>query len=96
LKGWTDIFRSAEDLLVADSPRNPLYPDLLPQSGYTTAGRQVLAASVRSFVFGGNGSWNDVYLPDKRIKEEFEELTDELYEAVVSGMVSAVNCGMEG
>jgi hypothetical protein len=57
-------------------------------------GRQLLAASVAGFVFGGMGSWNDHGFSDRESQARYERVTSQLYAAVMEGMATAVNEGM--
>ena len=87
LESWTPWFDQALALLVSPAPVPPSHPDILPNLGYSLRARQILAAAVRGWVFGGMGSWNDADLPDPA----YETTTQEYFEAVMNGVVAAVN-----
>lgn len=87
LESWTPWFDQALALLASPAPVPPTHPDLLPDRGYPLLARQLLAAAVRGWVFGGMGSWNDADLPDPA----YESVTQQYFEAVMNGIVAAVN-----
>jgi hypothetical protein len=87
LESWTPWFDQALALLSSPEPVPPTHPDLLPAPGYSLAARQILAAAVRGWVFGGMGSWNDADIPDPA----YESVTRDYFEAVMNGIVAAVN-----
>lgn len=94
LSSWCETFRKAEDALGAPNPVAPYHPDILPPDGYTLAARQLLAAAVGGFVFGGMGSWNDYSPESSDARQEYERLSEQLYAAVTDGLRVAVNDGM--
>jgi hypothetical protein len=94
LSGWHDIFEKAKATLDLPEPIAPYYPDILPADGYSQAARQLMAASVAGFVFGGMGSWNDAGFSDTKLQAVYETVTRELYAAVMNGIVCAVNEGL--
>ena len=87
LESWTPWFDQALALLSSPAPVPPNHPDILPNFGYSIRARQLLAAAVRGWVFGGMGSWNDADLPDPA----YESVTQEYFEAEMNGVVAAVN-----
>ncbi len=95
MASWGETFEKAAESFGSSQPLAPYHPDILPARGYTLAARQLLAASVGAFVFGGMGSWNDLGFRDPAVHAEYERLTKELYAAVIGGLVAAVNQGME-
>ena len=91
LGGFASWFGDARRLLDDPDPTPPYHPDLLPDVGYTLAARQLLASAARAWVFGGMGSWNDVYLEDERSRTEYERVSGDLWHAVLNGLCGAVN-----
>ena len=87
LEAWTPWFDQALALLASPAPVPPNHPDILPDSGYSLTARQIVAATVRGWVFGGMGSWNDAEIPDPA----YESVTRDYFEAVMNGVVAAVN-----
>lgn len=53
--------------------------------------RQLFAAASRSWVFGGMGSWNDMYLADPEARKEYDRISENLFEAIQQALMSAVN-----
>jgi hypothetical protein len=91
LSGWTDTFAGAAAMFDAPEPVAPYHPDILPPDGYTLAARRLLAAAVSAYVFGGMGSWNDVAPSTPEGQSAYRRLSEQLYEAVIGGIVTAVN-----
>jgi hypothetical protein len=96
LSPWCETFQRAADALGAPNPAAPYHPDILPPEGYTLEARQLLAAAVGGFVFGGMGSWNDGGPESSDARQEYEQLSTELYAAVMEGLGVAVNDGAAG
>ena len=94
LAAWSETFAKAAESLGANAPAAPYHPDILPPRGYSSRARQLLAAAVGAFVFGGMGSWNDLGFAERKLQERYERLTKELYAAVMGGLVAAVNRGV--
>ncbi|HVF99478.1 MAG TPA: hypothetical protein VND68_06545 [Chloroflexia bacterium] len=88
-EAWADIFKAARDEL--DSHGEGRLPDMMPGEGYSHAARRLLSAASRAWVFGGMGSWNDVYFPGEEARTDYSRLTAQLYDAVVTAAVAATN-----
>lgn len=88
---WAEWFSKALALLEDASPATPFHPDILPPEGYGLEARQLMAAAAQAYVFGGMGSWNDVWLKDEGARREYDDVTAELYDAVKLATVAAPN-----
>lgn len=88
LENWVENFEGARAQLA--EPR-PSVMGLLPAAGYGREARQLLAAALSSWVFGGMGSWNDTGPRDSSQFLRYDELTGQLYDALMNGLVSATN-----
>jgi hypothetical protein len=88
---WADCFSKSLQLLDSPNPVPPYHPDMLPDTGFDLEARQVIAAAVQAYVFGGMGSWNDMGFENKDLNEEYQRITKELYEAVKMSIVMASN-----
>lgn len=88
---WSISFTNALKLL--DSPHLDahFYSDILPASGFSLEARQLLASAASAFVFGGMGSWNDMGFSEPDTQNEYNRVTQELYEAVKLGLIMASN-----
>lgn len=92
LENWGNIFQNALNLLASESPQDSFYqPDIIVANNYELINRQLLFASGRSYVFGGMGSWNDIWLKDGSEQGNYDRLTSKLYELVNSSIVAAIN-----
>jgi hypothetical protein len=87
LADWLPWFAEAIGLLSSSDPVLPFHPDLLPETGYPLPARQLLAATVRGWVFGGMGSWNDI----GSTHPAYGPLTREYFQAVMNAIVTATN-----
>jgi hypothetical protein len=66
------------------------YPDLAPPGSLPHWAEQFLAAAQAAWVFGGMGSWNDVWF-EGTVQERYEALSEELYLLLNSVIVTAAN-----
>lgn len=87
---WIECFREAERALSDPSPEIPYHPDLLPPSTPPDVQR-LLAGASKAWVFGGMGSWNDLYLQDPRQQQRYEQVSQELYMAVLAAARAGTN-----
>jgi hypothetical protein len=83
---WPSWFERA--LAVSDDI--PYHPDMLP-SAYTREARHLAAMAAQAWVFGGMGSWNDVLFEDKAAAAKYEQVSRNLYNAVLVALVASTN-----
>lgn len=91
LEGWTEWFVKALDVAESLDPEVPYNPDMAPAGSLVLEERQLLAAAVQSWVFGGMGSWNDIWLSDESQTARYEKVTEQLYAAVIESLVAVAN-----
>lgn len=96
LDTWADWFADALHRTQTGDPEIPFHPDLAPRPPVTEDAARLLAAAAKSFVFGGMGSWNDVWLRDAEARRRFEEVSRNLYRAMLNAFVAATNCQLDG
>lgn len=89
--GWEKWFGKALHLLHDPSPVLPFYADLLPPMVRTIKVRQLLAGALQAWVFGELGSWNDVYIIDSSLEKEYQQLSKNLYVAVIQSVGAVTN-----
>jgi hypothetical protein len=89
--GWEKWFRKALQLLHDPTPVLPFYADLLPSTVKNIKVRQLLAGTLQAWVFGGLGSWNDVYINDSSLEMEYQQISRSLYKAVMQSVGSVTN-----
>jgi hypothetical protein len=88
---FAQCFRGGLEALSAADPfkrmpcRDPLVPQMLP-----AASQQLLTAAQAAWVFGGMGSWNDLYFEGPE-GTDYATLTDRLYGLLNQAVVEAVN-----
>jgi hypothetical protein len=90
LSSWESWFSKAAALLDDPAPAAPYHRDLLPLDA-TLDRRQLSAAVVQGWVFGGMGSWNDSGLADPTAQTEYERVSANLYSALLAGLSAAAN-----
>jgi hypothetical protein len=88
---WGEYFTEAIELLGHSAPVIPYHPDLLPPGFRVLSSRQLLASACKAWVFGGMGSWNDVYFENRSLKKDYHSVTTRLYRATMNAIGSATN-----
>ncbi|CAL8975672.1 hypothetical protein PROP_01744 [Propionicimonas sp. T2.31MG-18] len=87
---WLPWFQRASSLLDDPAPVPRYHADMIPV-GRPVEQRQLAAAAIEAWVFGGMGSWNDVWLPDEHERAEYDKHTAGLYSAVVDALLAVAN-----
>jgi hypothetical protein len=90
LHDWARWFAKSEALLDDTAPAAPYHQDILPPDA-SLERRQLAAAVVQAWVFGGMGSWNDGGLADRAAHREYERVGAVLYSALLLALPAAVN-----
>ena len=90
LTEWAPWFAKSEALLFDPEPTAPYHRDLLPIDAELRR-RQLAAAVVQGWVFGGMGSWNDGGLADPTAQREYERVGAALYASLLLGLAAAAN-----
>jgi hypothetical protein len=88
---WVKWFEGALGQLHDPSPVPRFHPDALPEFGYSHDARALFAAAVGAFVFGGMGSWNDVYIKDQQLEAEYRTASVALHAALDDAFQASVN-----
>jgi hypothetical protein len=88
---WCEYFAEAIGLLSNSAPEIPYHPDLLPPGFQGLSSRQLLASACKAWVFGGMGSWNDVYFENRSLKKDYHSVTVRLYQATTNAIGAAAN-----
>jgi hypothetical protein len=65
--------------------------DFLPPFGYPAEARRLLSAASGAWVFGGMGWWNDMSFSDSSQQQQYDTVTEQLYDAVCRGILAATN-----
>ena len=93
LEDWARWFQKAIELCSARDPQPPYHPDMFPRTGFPPDARRLLAIATQSWVFGGMGSWNDVWF-DGDDQGRYREVTSALYDSMLRGFEAAVNSAL--
>ena len=83
---WTRIFDDALKVFEKDDRATQL-----PLIGYSTMAHTLLKAAASAWVFGGMGSWNDIWFEDDKLTPTYTQLTENLYNAIIGSVMSATN-----
>lgn len=66
------------------------HADMVPEGLLTLGHLQILSCAARAWVFGGMGSWNDVWF-EGADQDTYRELSDRLFSAILDGLVLSTN-----
>jgi hypothetical protein len=72
-------------------PEPAYHPDMLPSCGVPLPRVRLLARASAAPVFGGMGSWNDMTFADDRSQRAYDEISRQLFAAVMAAFLAAVN-----
>lgn len=81
LQSWADQFQRAADCFTSKGVF-PDYVDFVCLESYPESAQRLFAAAYNGWVFGGMGSWNDLYFDPSTENERYNELSAELYSAI--------------
>ncbi|RPD90706.1 hypothetical protein EGM88_15250 [Aureibaculum marinum] len=91
-ENWGQIFDKAQETLDNKNPESGFYHnDLIILDNYDLQNRQLLMSASKAFVFGGMGSWNDMWFDKKEVEEEYNRLSSELYDLIMKSITCAIN-----
>jgi hypothetical protein len=88
LPDWARVFAAARQQRAGDGTP---YRDLFPASWPDADGPRLADMALAAWVFGGMGSWNDLGFPEREAQAEYEQISRDLFEAVLRACVAAVN-----
>lgn len=87
---WAPWFEKSEALLVSTEPTPPYHVDMLPADALLER-RQLAAAVIQGWVFGGMGSWNDCGFLDDDAQREYDRVGADLYEQLLRSVAASAN-----
>lgn len=91
-ENWGNIFEKSKNTLESDKPESEFYHnDLIVQNNYELENRQLLMSASKSFVFGGMGSWNDMWFENEETEKKYNELSTVLYGMMMKTIVGTIN-----
>lgn len=85
LPRWARVFADARRHSAGEGP------DLFPAAWPDPDSRRLAGMARAAWVFGGMGSWNDLGFADGDAQREYEQLSRQLFDAVMRAFVAAVN-----
>ncbi|ASR55458.1 hypothetical protein ACT17Q_02965 [Cellulomonas sp. CW35] len=95
LDSWATWFAGALEQARSGHAEIPYHADMAPCPPVTPEARHLLGVAARSWVFGGMGSWNDVWMQDDEAQARYDAVTGALYRAVVDACVVATNADLD-
>ncbi|GEL09668.1 hypothetical protein SAMN05192550_1325 [Flavobacterium glycines] len=91
-ENWGKIFESSKLTLESEKPEIDFYhTDLICWKNYELENRQLLMSASKALVFGGMGSWNDMWFEKEETEKQYTELSRELYKVIMKGIESSIN-----
>lgn len=89
--GFDESFQRASATLNSSRPlENFFYADIVPGELIDLENQQLLASCAAAWVFGGMGSWNDALFKGED-QRKYEQVSDRLFNAVMTGVAVATN-----
>lgn len=90
IEGFRSQFQQAVECLSSAEPFSLIYhKDLAPAGTLTLSAQQLLAACSAAWVFGGMGSWNDLYFEGD--KDSYDRISEELFVVINDSIAAATN-----
>jgi hypothetical protein len=90
--GFTENFEAALGQLETDNPTAQLYyADMIPPGIMDLPYLQIFGCCATAWVFGGMGSWNDVWFDSPEVRGRYTEVSDRLFAAIIGGLTIATN-----
>lgn len=92
--GFDDyLLKGSETLNSARPLENFYHADVVPSGLVDLDNQQILGCCSAAWVFGGMGSWNDVWFegPDQ---SDYERVSDRLFNAIMKGVMAATNSSL--
>lgn len=91
LEGFSKAFDAGLAQLNAQDPyKGDYHGDLAPDRALPLAAAQLLGAAQAAWVFGGMGSWNDLWFEGDD-QSLYERLSEDLYQLLNAAIVTAAN-----
>lgn len=93
--GFSETFVAAKNALGDEIPLRDFYhDDLVPTELLSLTELQIFSCAAKAWVFGGMGSWNDVWF-DGDDQEVYRAVSERLFSAIIDGLVYATNASAE-
>jgi hypothetical protein len=91
LDGWRRRFADAGACLHSGDGELDLQRGLFPAGALSLEALRLFAACERASVFGGMGSWNDLWIEDQELQAEYEVVSAALADAINESYIAIVN-----
>jgi hypothetical protein len=91
LENWTKVFDRALNILNGSDIDLDHFKKYFPKGFYNEYFFQLAGAADAAWVFGGMGSWNDLGFDRPEDQKEYSELSDMLYQDIISSIIYATN-----
>lgn len=93
LQPWRGLFAGRRWSNAGDSQRTYLR-DLFPDGWGRADSRRLADMAAAAWVFGGMGSWNDLGFAEPDRQAEYEQISRQLYAAIMRACVAAANADL--
>jgi hypothetical protein len=92
LQPWAGLFAQARRQWSGDGdPQGAYHRDLFPEGWGSRDSRRLADMAQAAWVFEGMGSWNDLVFTDSDLHGEYEQISRDLFAAVLRACVAAAN-----
>jgi len=90
---WANVFKSALSNLNSQTPESAYYKDAFVEKHNSLDCLQLLTSANIASVFGGMGSWNDIFYATDELQKQNDILSADLFDKINQAIVVAVNSG---
>ena len=88
---FADIFQKSLQMLDNADNFETYFNDIIPNGFYPANSKRLLFSAGNAWVFGGMGSWNDMYFEKEETQKEYDILSSQLYKVINQSIEDAIN-----
>ncbi|WP_312201385.1 hypothetical protein [Anaerospora hongkongensis] len=91
LTGWANTFKQSKLILEGQIVYDGYCLDAINRINYWTPAQNLFYGAAAAWVFGGMGSWNDLYFEEETDQQLYNHLSAQLYKAINEAIVASIN-----
>lgn len=91
LTHWVEVFDKSNRNIKSSKPSVDYYKDFVVEKNMSLFARQLVFSANKAWVFGGMGSWNDYTFNSPIDNKTYNQLSDNLYHAIIQATITGVN-----
>ena len=89
---WAGIFEQARQIMRNQMLQSDYFhQDLIVKKNYSLLAQKTIFSAASAWVFGGMGSWNDIGFESEKDQNQYEELSAQLYKAIIEATITVIN-----